>query len=872
MSTDETTRKHVPLLARPLGALTRGVVMAPRSVLVTGLGLAALCIGLAVFGLEFRTSRLDLLNPNSAFNRRWLAYLDEFGNADDIVVVINGEDQQAIVVAMDELTQVLQQRTQFRSIMQKVDLSALRPKGLHYLSADELAQVEAFLNEFQPVLDGDWNRLSLASVLTPIGEVPARSPSSSDMQSHLMALLSGDTAELEQPRVATELAQLEDRLTSRYLLLDEGRIGVVLLRLANAGTPIRLQLAITELRQQIDTVSARHPQVTMGLTGMPVLEFDEMTSSQRDSTRASVLSLLGVTCVFIAGFGGLRRPLLAVAALLIGIAWSMGYITLVVGHLNILSIAFGVILIGLGIDFGIHYLARYLEDREQLLETDAALIETARSVGPGIVTGGLTTALAFFMAGLTDFTGIAELGIVAGGGIVLCVIAALTMLPALLHLTDGQLVLTHQPPALPFGAMCRSAARYPRLVLASLVLVTIALGTGVTRLRYDHNLLNLQPKNQQSVDLERQLAATSERSVWYAVSMCKSQGELLARKAKFDAMASVVATEEIASLVPATNPDQQAAIARIAQRLSVIPDQPPLLSVIDQEHLVQSLASSGQGGTQTMSPELRQMLEDLRRLPPSEYFARISRWQQTNAGQLLDSFRQLRSLASPLPPQIGDLPEPLVQRYIGSTGQLLLKVYGHPDIWNMESLRQFVRDVESVDPRITGHPIQTYYASSQMQRSYINAAIYSLLAVAIVLVLDFRTIKHSLLATVPMGLGLLQLLGLLGWLDIPLNPANMIVLPLILGIGIDDGVHVVHDALRQGAHDPSARYQISNATASAVFLTSATTMIGFGSMMIAAHQGLQSLGQVLTLGVFCCLVSSALVLPVLLRNRRLSSD
>ena len=268
-----------------------------------------------------------------------------------------------------------------------------------------------------------------------------------------------------------------------------------------------------------------------------------------------------------------------------------------------------------------------------------------------------------------------------------------------------------------------------------------------------------------------------------------------------------------------------------------------------------------------MTPKLRQMLDELIRLPPSEYFARISGWQQANAGRLLNSFRQLRSMASPLPPQIGDLPEPLVQRYIGRTGQHLLKIYGDSDIWNMESLRRFVRDVESVDPRVTGHPIQTYYASSQMQQSYIHAAIYSILAVAIVLVLDFRTIKHSLLATLPMGMGLVQLLGLLGWLDIPLNPANMIVLPLILGIGIDDGVHVVHDALRQGAD-----YQISNATASAVFLTSATTMIGFGSMMIASHQGLRSLGQVLTLGVFCCLVSSSLALPVLLGKRRLSSD
>ncbi|MEO8494555.1 MAG: MMPL family transporter [Planctomycetota bacterium] len=872
MSTDETSSKHTSLLARPLGAVTRGVARAPVTVLAVGLVMAVLCVGLAAFFLEFRTSRLDLLNPKSAFNRRWLAYLDEFGSADDVVVVVKGESQPAIVAAMDDLTQVLQQRSEFRSIMQKVDLSALRPKGLHYLSVDELQQVEQFLAEFRPVLAGDWNRLSLASAVTQAAQSPTVGTPTGNPPTQLLAALRGDTAEIEPPQAAAGLAQLEDRFVSQYLLLNGGRAGVVLLRLATEESATRLERAIPELRKQIDSVGSRHSGVTMGLTGMPVLEFDEMSSSQRDSMRASLLSLFGVSCVFMAGFGGLRRPLLAVAALLIGIAWSMGYITLVVGHLNILSVAFGVILIGLGIDFGIHYLARYLEDRERMPDPDVALVETAQSVGPGIVTGGLTTALAFFTAGLTQFTGIAELGIVAGGGVVLCLIAALTMLPAMLHLSDRQLAMTQQPPALPFGDLCRSTTRYPRLVLATLVLLTIGLAMGLPRLRYDHNLLNLQPLNQQSVDLERQLAATSDRSVWYAVSMCKTRAELLDRKAKFDKLTSIVATEEIASLVPATNSQQQAAIARIAETLSAIPEQPPLIPVIDQATLVQGLAGASQSGPPAMSPELMQLVDELRRLPPTEYFARISRWQQTAASQLLDACRQIRSMANPVPPQVSDLPEPLAGRYIGRTGQHLLKLYGHSDLWNMEALRQFVSDVESVDPRVTGHPIQTFYASSQMQESYIHAAIYSLLAVTIVLVLDFRTIKHSILAILPMGLGLLQLLGLLGWLDIPLNPANMIVLPLILGIGIDDGVHIVHDALRQRASDPSARYQISNATASAVFLTSVTTMIGFGSMMIASHQGLRSLGQVLTLGVFCCLVSSVLVLPVLLGKCRLSSD
>jgi hypothetical protein len=178
----------------------------------------------------------------------------------------------------------------------------------------------------------------------------------------------------------------------------------------------------------------------------------------------------------------------------------------------------------------------------------------------------------------------------------------------------------------------------------------------------------------------------------------------------------------------------------------------------------------------------------------------------------------------------------------------------------MDQLRRFVSEVEAVDPDITGHPVQTYYASRQMQRGYIHAAVYSLILIAIVLILDFRSIRYAALAALPMALGVLQTFGLMGLLDIPLNPANMIVLPLILGIGIDDGVHLVHEFRRH-----TGEYRVSRSFAAAVVLTTATTMVGLGTMMIARHQGLRSLGQVLTIGMFCCLVTSIVMLPALLK-------
>jgi hypothetical protein len=255
-------------------------------------------------------------------------------------------------------------------------------------------------------------------------------------------------------------------------------------------------------------------------------------------------------------------------------------------------------------------------------------------------------------------------------------------------------------------------------------------------------------------------------------------------------------------------------------------------------------------------PIVGQLGKTIEQLPIGDYFHRLSQFQQRAAIELLDHFRQIAAMSDPTPPQTADLPPELTTRFIGRQGHHLLRIYARSEIWDMDALAKFVRQVEHVVPHVTGHPVQTYYASRQMQQSYLQAAVYSLIAVCIVLIVDFRSIRHSMLAIFPMLIGFLQMLGLMGWLGIPLNPANMIVLPLILGIGIDDGVHVVHDFCSH-----VGRYRLASSTAAAVVFTSATTMVGFGSLMFATHQGLRSLGQVMTLGVVCCLISSLLALP-----------
>ena len=764
-------------LSQPLAWLIEQTLRAPAAVL-WGAGLVALlAILISVNHLEFKSSRLDLLNPDSRYNQRWLAYLEEFGERDDAVVVVRSGEPAKVTAAIDDLSGELAAQPQwFESIFYRRDLSRIKAKGLHLMPTSQLR--------------------SLAAQLQPSQAIAAGGSHSS----------------------ATELTAGLARLEPQYLTAEEGRMGFVLLRLATPDDEFaRGSAAIGKLHKLIASVRSRHDGVWFGLTGMPIIEYDEMRISQWDMVWTNVASLAGCMLLFVAGYGGLRHAAIAAVVLLVGMAWSFGFATLAVGHLNILSSAFGIVLIGLGIDFGIHYVACYLRLRGVGTQTHPALVQAAAEVGPGVVTSGLTIAAAFFMAGLTQFTGVRELGIIAGGGILLCVVAALVVLPPLVLLIDQRFPLKQVPTILPVAGWFAWIHRRPGLVLPLAAVATAAALFGVTRLWYDHNLLHLQPTHVESVDIERQIFAGNQDSVWFAVSMCDSRQELKRRKALFQKLPTVARAEDIASLIPEADPERQKLVAQIHDTLVRIVDAPRTAS-----------------GPVVPASATRETL-------------------------LPDALKAVLDMSDPTPPTTSDLPRELADRYIGRSGKHLLKVYARGDIWDMDRLRDFVADVESVDPQITGHPVQTFYASQHMQMSYVYAGIYALLAVFALILLDFRSLRYSLLAMLPLAMGFLQMCGLIGWFGIPLNAANLIALPLLLGIGVDDGVHLVHEMRRQ-----QGRFRLNDSTAIAVILISTTTMASFSCLILARHQGLKSMGQVLTLGLVCCLSSSILVFPALL--------
>ena len=777
------------LLARPGWSLSVCLLAALASVLLT------------VGWLEFRTSREDLISPHSRYLGLWKSYRQEFDAEDEVVVLVAAADRATVVRAQQLLAAELRRHPdRFRDVMERFDASRILAKGLYLLPESQLAELAQAVPQLLALVNApqvDWPRAAAALEK----RLPANGKSS---------------------RSPWPIGQVTEGLRSQfpdYLFAQQDRLGLVQLRWIQHSQGFIPDGRPAALLQQIARrVESEVPGTRIGVTGLPVLEHAEMETSQRDMSWASLLSVVGVALLFWVGFGGIRDPALAMLTLATGIAWTCGYLTLTVGHLNILSSSFGVILVGLGIDFSIHWIARYRHAVDLGATPTQAILDAATELGAPLWTGGVTTAFAFFSTAFADFVGVSELGWIAGGGVLLCLLATFTALPSALACWERAKWPAHTPPLLPLEKACQPLWRHPGPTVAATLAVTAYLACGLPDISYDFNLLHLQADKLPSVQWELYLMEHTDKSIWYAVSLTRTPEEAIRRKRQFESLPSVERVEEVASLLAATGPARQRQIKALASALSQLPPEPP-------KH---------------------PLGRDL--------------WTQ---------LRELASMAGPEPPRASDIPEIVRRRFIGREGSLALHVFARGDIWDMDSLTPFVREVRSVDPRATGQPLQTYFASHQMRNSFVRAAGLATLAVLLVLIWDLEHPREVLLASLPTVLGLVQLFGLLGHLGIAINPANIIVLPLILGIGVDDAVHVVHNWLLGRTRGESAAHYPDRGVVTGIVLTSLTTMIGFGSLMIAQHQGLFTLGLVASLGVLACLLNSLLVLPCLLEGLRL---
>jgi len=430
--------------------------------------------------------------------------------------------------------------------------------------------------------------------------------------------------------------------------------------------------------------------------------------------------------------------------------------------------------------------------------------------------------------------------------------------------------------------------RYPKAIIFCGGLLFIISLISVRAIRFDYNILNLQAEGTESVEYEKKIFKNSERSSWYSVVIADSLEEARMKKEMLEGLTSVEKVESIISLMPEDQDKKIEYIRDIKPLLEGITPEKGKLQPLNLDDLVSVLQKirfkmrednedAWDPGKKPSSQSIKRvrylisdLLSQLKEKDRNISIQYLSAFQKELFLDFNDKISTLKENMDPSPVTIEDLPSQLKKRFIGNTGKFLLQIFSRYNIWDRKPMDEFISDIRTVDPDTTGYAVQAFESSRLMKQGYERGGIYALIAIFIFMLYIFRSIRWAILAMVPLLVGSIWMIGLMHIFDLKFNLANLIVLPLIIGIGIDNGIHIVHRH-REG-QDNKKGSVISTSTGKAVILSSLTTMIGFGSLMIASHKGIFSVGLLLTLGVGSCLIASLTVLPALLKLQPPAKD
>jgi len=866
---------------------------------------AVLLAGLSVYytftHLTFRTSRSDLVASDQKLIARSEQLDKAFGSHDGLMVVVeNGHPSTSIAFAEALATELRRHPRHFPEFFYRLDPEQFKRWALLYLEPKELEKLKTNLLENRHILAGLAARPNLAGYFQVINEEITRS-----MISHLFtdflengkpednlpdltflnATLRQVHRQLEgdRPYVSPFKSflpgELADLSQEGYFFTENDKYLLFLVTPEEDGyTTSARTLAL--LRQCVARVKAGFPQVKAGVTGPMALEADEMSGALKDITLATWLSLLGQMLLLILFLRSLKRPLMESLILVIGLCWTFGLATLVVGHLNLLSMVFAPLMLGITIDYGVHWFCRLEEEQGGKRCTLETLGCTLRRAAPGIIYAAVAAAVSFLPLVFTGFKGLAEMGQILTLGMLLMLVVTLVMLPALVLVTEKCLP-SREPHKCghprPFLAL---SWKRPGIIVA-LGLGLMALGgLSLSHVSFDLNPLHLQNQDTESVVWEMKLLKDSRYSTSYGAMTVSSLGDLDAKIQALKKLPTVSHVESALSFLPSEVEAKRQLLQELKPLFSQIkfpaapgsPTSPQELAAVlgrinfKLSQAQENLEKTEDSATKTQIREANSLLSQIiPLLDPQGHpqtAARLGAFEKRFFGDLQDMWGLLRENLNSTPPSLRDLPPPVKSRFVSPQEDFLIRVFPSQDIWEQKPLEKFVQDLRSVDPQVVGDPILLHHFNLAFRNACLWAAGTALAAIAVMLLLLFRSLKLTLLALLPLMVGTGWTLNMMWLLDLPFNQANVLFLPLILGEAVEFGIIIL---VRWQMEESARAITLPASTAKGVALAALTTTLGFGSLMISGHRGVFSLGLLATVGSISVLLASLSVLPAFLR-------
>jgi len=830
--------------------------------------------------LRVNSSEIDIFSKDLRVMKLRADYFDNFPELrDPIVIVVDAVTPDLAHDTANRIARRLRSEPDlFPGVYQPDGGKFFDEHGLLYLSASELQDMVDRLSRAQPFLSRLSRDQSIGGLFTLLDEA-GQAVESGQLDESML----GDTFNSVSRAIDGYLAGRDTPL-SWQKLLDADASGKERYRRFLLVRPI---VDFSRVRPAEDTLSGLRKVVAeLGLdqdndvrvrtTGTFPLAYEESKHVLQQVKWAGLASLGLVTIILLFGLGSLRLVFCSVITLLVGLVWTAAFAAAAIGHLNLISIAFGVLFIGLGIDFAIHISVQFSNQLEKGARPEDALGAAASSVGGSLVMGAVTTAVAFFAFVPTKFTGVGELGLIAGTGMFVALLTNFTLLPAMIlkFASSSRISSAGVVP----GWVASSFAlpiRYAQSVLVVTTLLAICSLWLLPEIHFDTNPLRVRDPSTDSVQVFNEILQDGDAYPWNLNVVADDLESARKTAARLYELPGVRLALTLSDFVPA---DQDAkldildeAALMLLPTLDVEPKTTNTAAAqvrADIDKLEKTLTTLIAGNDdKALVHSARELLESLRRLREkltSE--ASDSATLVALRGVLFDSFpgrlRLLRGALQAGSVELQSIPEELKHRMTGKDGRVRIEVFPAEDLNDQRALEEYVAAVQSVDPDAFGEGLLIVDSGRVVIRALQQALVTAAIVIVLILAILWRNLLDSCLVAAPLVLATVFTVASSVVLGIPFNFANVIIIPLLLGIGIVYSIHMVHRVRGGGLPDGNL---LHTGTARAVLLSALTTMASFGTLGFSSHLGMASLGQLLTVGIALVLLCNLVVLPALVK-------
>lgn len=865
----------------------------------------SLLAGWATSKLPVHTSRQALLPQNTEVAKRFNDFLKNFGAASDLMVVLEGAPRSELESFANDLAAKLRAEPEVDQATSRLDMAFFLNHAYLLMPAESLDKLAAVAD--QPALEGGMEE-NLRKALNWSKDHPPLGGTDTDLhaaeESVNLAVffleewqrwLSSETApaDLDWNRLLAKNGA--GGISDGYFASRDGRMLFLFVHPKNpSGDFKNLGPFIDKVKQVSEDLAgqakaAGRTPPTVGLTGLPAIEYEEYINIRKDITLVIFTSATLIVALILLVVRSVRWAVLIFIPMGLGVLWSLGLALVTVGHLTMITAAFIAVLFGLGADYGIFTSSRIADERR----AGKPLIE---AIGAGIgssfiavLTAGGASLLIFGALATVDFPGFAELGVVAAKGVLMILISTWMVQPALYALLPPKLrdIPSLSTPPVP-ARIWKHTGAFPKPVAVGLVI--LALGCAVIggikgfAIPFDYDVLAMLPKDSQAVYYQRRMVAESDYQSEVIIFTAKDMAEARRITSEAGKLKTIAQAQSLTSLFPEDADVHLRKAVSIGESFART-DYARQIAELDREGLSaksfellravleNSTAIIDEAQEQAFSAGHSNLVESLEKVREllsaiaaklaedpeqgrvrSESFLRALLSGANSGLNVIDGWRQ----AKPLIPE--HLPPALRDRFFAADGSIAVYAFPAKTVYDPDNLDALIKDVYSVSPEATGFPTTHQALSKTVVESFTRGTQLSLALCLLWVMAATRSVRGFALATLPLLIGGGWMLGVMALGDIRYNYANIVALPLVIALAVDYGVWFSYRWGELKGHTP---LQVSLAAGKVIGLAAGTELAGLGAITLASYRGVSALGLSITIGLLCCLTATLVVAPAI---------